>query len=284
MKVLVVGCGSIGSRHARNLRLLGAEVGLFDVDLTAATQSGLVDLLGLQLFEERVAGLQWADAVVLASPARFHLQQLTEALAFRRPAFIEKPLALSASDHVRLALLTAEQWGVPMQVGYNLRFHTAWRSLHDVVRDGAVGVPDHGRFVVRSDMRAWPGREYADALAECSHEIDQALWCLGPATCVGAVAVGAGAQWDLLLSHRSGATSTIHINGVASGAHRSGVVSGSDDTAGFVWDGRTGLDEMYVDEMRHFLEVAAGAAAPTCTLQDGLAVLDVMDQARRLAA
>jgi predicted dehydrogenase len=281
VKVLVIGCGSIGSRHARNLRQLGAEVGLYDVDPKASQPR--VDGQS-ETFGTLEPALAWAESLVVATPAPFHVGHLAHGIARKLPTFVEKPLALTADKTLRDIAALATLILVPVQVGYNLRFHTAWRALHDIVRDGAVGIPDHGRFVVRSDMRAWPGREYADALAECSHEIDQALWCLGPATCVGAARAGAGAQWDLLLAHRSGATSTIHINGVAGADHRSAVISGTDDTAGFVWDRHGGGDEMYVDEMAHFLEVAAGAAAPTCTLQDGLAVLDIMDQARRLAA
>ncbi len=282
MKVLVIGCGSIGSRHARNLSALGADVGLWDTDRIELPRTA--DVAPLLIFRSLHAGICWSEAVVIASPARCHAHHLASSLAQRRPTFVEKPLSLTGDRAIRDLASLADGWSVPVQVGYNLRFHGRWSALRASVQAGDVGLPDRGAFAIVSNMATWPGRSYADPLAECSHEIDQALWMLGPARCLGAVSRDQGHSWDLLLRHDQGATSTVHINTTANYTARSAAVCGSECVGGFSWDGRAGLNDMYVDEMRHFLEVADLMVGPRCTLQDGLAVLDIMDQARRLAS
>lgn len=282
-KVLVIGCGSIGSRHARNLRMLGAEVGLFDTDISSMAARLSTAITLMTPFEELHAATAWADAIVIASPAKCHVNHLGIAIGARKPTFIEKPVALTASETVRELAGIADRWEVPVQVGYNLRFHELWRSLRGAVLNHGVGIPDRGDFSIVSNMETWPGMSYADALAECSHEIDQALWMLGPAVCVGAISRDRGYAWDLLLRHEQGAASSVHINTVAHYSARSAAVAGSVSMAGFAWDGGFGREEMYVDEMVHFLDVVNGKASPSCTLKDGIAVLEIMDQARRLA-
>jgi predicted dehydrogenase len=279
VRVLVIGCGSIGSRHARNLRQLGAEVGIFDT--SHAARFFAPETVG-RIFDQRQAGIEWAEAVVIASPARFHLQHLLETVAFKRPTFVEKPLALSSSDTVRSVLGMTERWEVPVQVGYNLRFHPKWQEVRTRARSGELGPIRSAVYATASDLHTWHGTSYADTLAECSHEIDQALWTLGPATCVGAHHSVDGRRWDLLLAHGD-VVSHVHLSTIEGHYRREAAVYGHLNYTRYVKDSGSDVDDMYFEEMRHFLEVAAGAAAPRCTLQDGLAVLEIMDHARRIA-
>src|SRR5688500_3480537 len=84
LDVLVIGAGSIGSRHARNLSALGAKVQVTDVDAAraaavpgAVTRSFDLDDLGRP------------DAIVIASPTRFHTAHLRTAIATGARVLVE---------------------------------------------------------------------------------------------------------------------------------------------------------------------------------------------------
>jgi predicted dehydrogenase len=75
MRLIVVGCGSIGRRHARNASSLGAEIVLCDTNLSRMTE--LAEELGAvaiyQDFSE-AAEKSKAAAAVIATPTNFHFQ------------------------------------------------------------------------------------------------------------------------------------------------------------------------------------------------------------------
>lgn len=269
MKVLVIGCGSIGSRHARNLRQLGAEVGIYDTAFAA--RSFAPSVVG-PTFTALEDAMGWAEAIVVASPAQCHVEHLAHGIGRKLPTFVEKPLALTADKTLRDVVALATLIRVPVQVGYNLRFQRAAIALRGTR-------PQRGLLMLHCDRRTWPGTAYGPMLAECSHEIDLALWLGAPPVVTAAtltahraeIALGGGfleGGWDIVLDD------------AASQYSRSWNV----DDRGVTFTAPELLGEaMYLDEMRHFLDVAAGIATPRCTLQDGLAVLEIMDQARRIA-
>src|SRR3989338_9283296 len=96
MKFLVVGCGSIGRRHAKNLLALGHKV--IATDVIAGSRDKLGQELGVKtfcLFSQAIA--QKPDAALICTPPATHLALARKALAAGCHVFIEKPVSHTLS-------------------------------------------------------------------------------------------------------------------------------------------------------------------------------------------
>ena len=93
MKALVVGGGSIGCRHLKNLADLGvASLGLVEIRKEAREQ--LRKELGTESFATLEEGLAWAPQVaIVATPSHLHIEQATIIAEHGIDLFIEKPLS-----------------------------------------------------------------------------------------------------------------------------------------------------------------------------------------------
>ena len=88
--VLVVGAGSIGSRHVRNLVAAGADVSVTDPDAGRAKETGA-----------RVVDDPWDrawDGVVVASPTTAHVAHARAAATLSQHVLVEKPLGTSVDE------------------------------------------------------------------------------------------------------------------------------------------------------------------------------------------
>jgi myo-inositol 2-dehydrogenase / D-chiro-inositol 1-dehydrogenase len=137
LRMGVVGVGRIGAFHARTLLSLDTvgSVTLADLDPHRATR--LAAELGAGsattpavLFEGEI------DALVIAAPTPAHRTLLSLAASAGLPAFCEKPVAL---DLATLDAVIVETAGILVQVGFQRRFDTGYRSAHDAVTSGSVG-------------------------------------------------------------------------------------------------------------------------------------------------
>lgn len=185
MKILVIGYGSMGQRHARNARDLGCEVVVADYDTMKERQ---IERDGYVLGNPRILSRD-TMGVVIATPAKTHSAILRD--VGHRPILMEKPLATSAAcvDGLNLDRVT---------VGYQLRFHRGIRQLlHDAQQH--LGPQQIATFRIHCDKASWPGADYADMLLEASHELDLAYFFYGDGHVAGAA--GHGDQWVVLLQH-----------------------------------------------------------------------------------
>src|SRR4051794_1172544 len=93
MKAIVLGGGSIGSRHLRNLKKLGVtDVGVVEPD--ALRREQLARAEGATSYPTLDQALsQRPDIVVIASPSSMHVEQALVAARRSSHLFIEKPLA-----------------------------------------------------------------------------------------------------------------------------------------------------------------------------------------------
>ena len=197
----MVGCGSISRAHAVAVRLL-AEDGLAQLiavaDPDAGAIAGLEPISGpiARRYDDGFALIEDpdVDAVIVVAPTRFHRDLIAAVAAARKPLFTEKPLAPTFGA-VREIVDIVEHAGIPVQVGFQSRFHPVIRSLREMVADGRYGPPMG--YVIRDDQ-FWPTGAVIDghtswrsvaaeagggALLEHSiHSCDIACWLFGPVT------------------------------------------------------------------------------------------------------
>ena len=135
MKALVVGGGSIGSRHLQNLRSLGVE-NLALVESDAIRRKQVAEALRVSVFSRFEEGLDWApDFAVIATPSHLHLPQAIAVARRDIDLFVEKPLSSVVEGLDGLAELVERKHIVSM-VGCNMRFHPGPAKVKELLLQG----------------------------------------------------------------------------------------------------------------------------------------------------
>lgn len=88
-------------------------------------------------FEEAIADPR-VQAVFLATPHSLHVKQISAVAAAGKPAWCEKPLALTLAEAER-AIAVTKKAGIPFALGNNKRCFPCMRELKRVIADGTLG-------------------------------------------------------------------------------------------------------------------------------------------------
>lgn len=78
------------------------------------------------------------DAIVVATPVRFHYEMAKAALLAGKHVFVEKPLARTVAEAEELVAL-AEKNGLILMVGHTFLFSPAVRRMKEIVDSGDIG-------------------------------------------------------------------------------------------------------------------------------------------------
>lgn len=321
MRYLVVGTGSIGKRHINNL--LHLEAGeVMATDLSPERRREAVSQFGIAVFDDMDEGLAARpDAVLVTTPPNAHVEVATRAARAGCHLFIEKPLADGLEGLDELDRLVAGGNLVSL-VGCNLRFHPALAEAKRLVSTGAVGrvvavLAQFGKY-----LPTWhPWEDYrrmysahrnqgGGVILDAIHEVDYVRWILGE---VAEVACFADQLSDLdldvedtaalVLRFESGAIGEIHLDYVQRDYSRSCTIIGDGGTircdlaaaetsvyteGSGRWEivcSRPGweVNEMYLDELRHFTRCVSGQEQSVCDIRQGRRVLQVALAARMAA-
>lgn len=313
--IAVLGLGSIGMRHAGNLLALGSPVIGYDPD--PQRRAVLVEAGGA-VAESRETALDEACAAVIASPSRFHLQDLAAAAEAGCHVLAEKPLAHTAKG-LEDILAEFESRGLVVFAGFNLRYHPAIIAARQWFEEGRLGTLLWARFQMSDYLPGWRLHQdyrqgYASdavsggVLFDMIHEFDLANHLLGPAGVETAAARHSGFLdiacediADVILRHEGGVHSLLHLDYVTRPRQRVGEIAGSEgrididlDARRLVLTGADGAisediqfegayDDDYRDEAAAFLKCVAGDTAPACDGRQALAVLHQVLKARQIA-
>ncbi len=242
-RAAIIGCGSIGQRHIRNLHFL--EI----TEIYAhRTHQGYFQEENPEMGVHEVADLQELldkkpDIAVISNPTSLHLETAHRLLPHVRGLFIEKPLSHSM-EGVSELLEQVKKHRTITFIGYNLQFHPIVRQIDSLLQSDRLGQP----LVFQGQVGHWlpdwhPYEDHRKAYTACSelgggvsltliHEVHLALQLLGP---IDQVACFLGQYEDLplevdvisdmMLKHNNGATSQIHLDFIQRPYHRSGVIS-----------------------------------------------------------
>ncbi len=310
MTIAVLGLGSIGLRHARNLMDLGQEVIGFDPDPNRGAE--------VQRANSRAEALSAASAAVIASPNACHLEDLEAALQHGLHTFVEKPPAHTA-DGLAPLVARAEESSLVFFTGVNLRVCPVVREARKLIQGPEIGDLIWARFLGCSWLPGWrPDQNHragyaADprtggVLFDYYHEFDLAVHLLGDATPIaasarttGLVSIPSDDCADVLLRHDGGVLSTIHVDYVTRVPSRTAEIAG---TKGLLrldindrvlehtpaegerrvtrYEGDFSSD--YVKEMRTFLECIQGDQTPPCGGREALNVLELVLAVRQMCA
>lgn len=289
MRVAVLGCGSIGRRHLNNLKQI-PDVALVAFEPVVALAAKTASELDIPVFSDLEEVWQTnPHACVIAAPTAEHVPLALEAARHGCHLLIEKPLAAELEGAQELTREIAARQLISM-VGCNMRFHPGPQKVKQMLEQNRIGDVISARIFAGSYLPRWrPTQDYRNsysasketggAILDCIHELDLALWYLGPARLVCAVQRAAhtlGLETDglaeILLEHVTHVISSVHLNFVQRNYQRGCTIIGSEGTLQWEWNdhrvtvyGQDGemvetvnepagwqLNQMYVDELSCF--------------------------------
>ena len=199
MSALRIGLAGLGSMGHNHLRVIGTHP---ECELAAIADP---DAEALEAASAQTGVPGWADpaamiaetaldGVVIAAPTTSHLPPALAAIERRVPVLVEKPLAATHADAVRI-VDAAREAGVPVQVGHVERYNPAVLRLGELLREGwlttiyAIVSRRAGPFPARirdvgvtvdlathdADILCWiAGERPARAYAELARRVDAA--------------------------------------------------------------------------------------------------------------
>lgn len=320
MKALIIGLGSIGQRHARNLRtLLGTNVELMAYRVRKLPRlipdgiepgaTSVAELCGIREYSDLQEALdRRPEAVFVCNPSSLHIPVAIEAARTGANLFIEKPLSDSYQGVEDLIELV-EQKELTAFVGYQMRFHPCLQRLRALLRDGMIGRALAVRAEAGEYLPGWhPHEDYRTSYAARAdlgggillsqiHEMDYLYWMFGRPRRIFALG---GKLSDLEIDVEDIASVSmecivdgrpvpihLHQDYVQRPPRRTCQVIGTAGTAMVdllaasveVYDERGQLREstrydhfqrnqMFLDELRSFLDALEGKQPPAVSLQD----------------
>ncbi|MDE1817928.1 MAG: Gfo/Idh/MocA family oxidoreductase [Thaumarchaeota archaeon] len=141
MKILILGCGSIGSRHAKNLRSLGiTKLVLCDADESRLKSLGNEVGTKMLYSDYKKAVKENPDilAAVICTPTAFHVQSAVFLAKKKINLFIEKPLSNSLSGTKLLSKIVSHNRLVTM-MGHSYMFENGFIKLQSLLKQKIIG-------------------------------------------------------------------------------------------------------------------------------------------------
>lgn len=298
MKFLVIGCGSIGERHIRNLQSLSAgEILAHDIDIERLTFIG--EKYQLKTYANLDKALEHqVDAFIICVPPSLHIPFALKGIEHGAHLFIEKPLSHNL-EGIDTVLEQAKAKGLITFVGYNLRFHPGLKLVKQLLDEGRIGKVLSARVEAGHYLPDWhPWQDYRQMytakkeagggiILDGSHELDYIRWFLGEVkemSCfagkLSSLEVETEDTAEIILRFDSGAIAGVHLDFVQRAYSRSCKLIGEEGT--IIWDypakkvsifsAKSGHweeteiksepNDMYLEEIKHFTKCIRGEEAP----------------------
>jgi predicted dehydrogenase len=309
MKFLICGLGSIGRRHLRNLRQLGGqEIILYRTRLSTLPDE---DLAGFTVFTDLDEALeQKPDGVIISNPSALHIPVALAAAKAGAHLLIEKPVSHNLEGIAELAEVMKQQ-GTRALVGFHFRYHPVLREIKAELESDTLGKPLSASAHWGEYLPGWhPYEDYRKAYAgradlgggvtlTLSHPIDYLHWLLGEVNAVSAtlsklsrLEIDVEDNAEITLQFAEGAIGQLHLDYYQRPTRHTLEIRCAEGSID--WDNGNGTakvyqastdscreftlpegferNDLFLAEMRHFIEVIQGAQ-PVCSLEDGAVAL-----------
>jgi predicted dehydrogenase len=139
--IAVAGCGYWGPNLIRNFRgTAGAKVKIIcDKDVERLSQlKALYPEVSTETDLDKVISDKTIDALVIATPVRFHYKMAKAALEGGKHVFIEKPMASSSAECVELNHI-ADKNKLTLMVGHTFLYSSSVRKIREIIQSGDIG-------------------------------------------------------------------------------------------------------------------------------------------------
>jgi len=312
MKFLIAGLGSIGRRHLQNLITLGQkDIVLYRTHRGNLPQDS--DLIGFPVETDLNRALDHKpDAVIISNPTALHMQVAVPAAEAGCALFIEKPLAYQLDDLMEFEALLAVK-PVKVFMAFQFRFNPGLLAIKQMIEKGVIGRPlsfhcHWGEYL--PDFHPWEDyrNNYAarkdlggGVVLTLCHPLDYLQWLFGDAKELYAMAgrvsdldLDVEDQAEVLLRFNSALTGNLHLDFYRRYKRHDLEICGSQ--ANLFWDYDSNVvrlrvgneseklidppaghqrNHMFLDEMKHFIQIVQQDIEPLCTYEDGKRTLQL---------
>jgi predicted dehydrogenase len=307
MKFLIAGLGSIGRRHLRNLISLGEkDIILFR---TNRSTLDLDEFSNLETFTDLNSALdQKPEAVIISNPTALHLDAAIPAAKAGCAILMEKPVSYNFDgiDELKKALWSSES---NLVMGFQFRYHPTLRKVVEWFKAGEIGKPlsffcQWGEYL--PDWHPWEDyRQSYAARADLGggvvrtlcHPLDYLGWIFGEASVRWAftgknspLEIDVEDMAAIHLGYENGVEGSLMLDYFRRPPLHMLEISGSEGS--IEWKNNTGAarifrassdgwetalppegferNDLFLEELRHFIRVARGEENSHCTLEDGI--------------
>lgn len=312
VKVASIGLGWWGKELARGAKAAGIDL-VSCYARTEETRREFAAELGCAAATslEEVLADPAVDALLIATSHRSHRQLVEAAARAGKHVFIEKPLALSVGD-ARACMAAAETAGIVLQVGFQRRRHPAHREIKRLIDEGAIGdietLEANHSLPNRISPNAWRWEEEQSPLGSMTslgiHQIENFHYLAGPITRVGAVSrrgrsVSIDEATAMVFEFASGAVGTLtssfftpwRISLAVYGTDGAAFADRDGAALGYQARGEREPTEIpltetdaVADQLADFAECIRNGTSPEVSGLEGLAVVAVLEAAKRSVA
>jgi len=309
MKILVVGYGSIGKRHVKNLlSITKSEI----IICTKRKNLNISKKKNVKIFDSLEKCLaEKPDIGFIANETSFHLPIAIKLARKGIDLFIEKPLSNSMKDVNKLKSIV-KQKKLIVQMGYHFRFHKCIQKIHQLISQNKIGRIISIQVENSSYLPDWhPYEEYTKSYAAIEslgggivltqiHDLDYLYWFFGKPISIFSIT---GKFSDLKLSVEDFSSSIIEFkNNLVAQVHLEFFQGPSfmscklKGTKGIIyWDSDLNQvkffnnrqkkwaillklsnfqrNQMYIDEVRYFLKCVKERKSTMNDLDDGITTL-----------
>ena len=269
MKVLVVGFGSIGHRHVKNLLKYP------DVEVIICTNKKSIDTeieKSCKIVKSLESGIkETPDIAFITNVTSEHVSTAIKLAEHGINLFIEKPLSHSI-DHIDELSEIIKKKKIKVMIGSNFRFHECLKKIKELLDENVIDEIISARVECGSYLPDWhPDEDYRSGYAAqkelgggvvltCIHEIDYLHWFLGQ---VDEVVSFSGKYSDLelnvddlstaLLKFKKNIIAEIHLDLFQRKEFRSCKIIGKKGT--IYWDSDSNLVKLFDINENKWIEI-----------------------------
>ena len=319
-RILIVGLGSIGKRHLRLAREILPDAEIWVLRHQHCQE---IPEYSDGCFHALKQACEFKpQAAIIANPAPFHLEIANALADVGTHLLIEKPLSHNV-EGVKQLISKMHVYEQHLQIGYNLRFLPSLKAFRDQIHGGAIGRVLSVRCEIGQYLPSWrPDSDYRQTVSaqqslggggELSHEFDYLRWIFGEVDWLSAwlgkvsdLKLDVEDMVQLTLAHQKdenhSVMTSLNMDFLRHDTTRLCIAIG--EKGSLRWNATTGMvelfqagkdswqqicqymhhrDESYRTQLQHFFEsVKKNTITENCG-EDGLAVLQIVEAARKSA-
>jgi predicted dehydrogenase len=253
------------------------------------------------------------DAVIISNPTALHLDVAIPAAEMGCHIFVEKPLS-NSMDSIEELETAVQKGGGQFFTAFQFRFHPGLKKIQHFLKNGSIGKPISANAHWGEYLPSWhPWEDYRlgySARAELGggvvltlcHPLDYLRWLFGEVSSVWAYTANLSDleldvedTAEIGLRFSSGVLGSVHLDYCQKPPLHYLHIVGTEGT--IHWNNADGIvrlylasrgrwqdfsppegfsrNELFIAEMRHFISVIQGQETPACTLNDGIAALEI---------
>lgn len=321
--ILVIGGGSIGKRHLRNLRTIKQKkISLVETDKKRAIDLKKEFALPVYSSVDEALKNDQFNVAFICTPTAFHLDAALKCAAAGCDLFIEKPVSHNLKETEILSRLVNSKKLITM-VGCNMKFHPMFIKMKQLIEENKVGKILSARCQFGQYLPDWhPWEDYRKGYSANkkkgggilldAHEFDYMTWFMGDAKKLFCLAkkisdleIDVEDVAEVVLEFKNGCIGTIHLDYLQRFYQRNFEFFGENGTIS--WDiynkcvslkikeknkkkekkffipDNYDYNVMYINEIKHFMSSVDNRKKTISPVDRGLYVLKLISLAKQSA-